>query len=187
MNESIAIIPCTSQKSTVAGPASEVWQGAHFQLTLYHAQKWYDKVLIMSYKYGLIPPDFVIEPYDIDLQFASAAEKLEWWWKVKEQIVELIAEEPRIIGVHTGDYERQRFIREFIRNGYRTIVIPWEGVPVGQRMQAVYDDDPPFNEEKLEAGGYDLPEDYAKPKQRGRPKKIREPEALEEAEWMDKE
>ena len=182
-DETIAIIPCTNQKSKVAGPAHEVWQGAHFQLTLYHAQKWYDKVLIMSYKYGLIPPDFFIEPYDIDLQFASASEKLEWWWAVKDQIKELVADEPKLIGIHTGDFERKRFIREFVRNGFRTITIPWEGVPIGERMQMVYDDIPPFDLDKAAAGEYDLPEDYGAPKKRGRPKKVL-PEELE-AEWVD--
>ena len=186
MNETIAIIPCTNQKSSVAGPANEVWQGAHFQLTLYHAQKWYDKVLVMSFKYGLISPDFVIEPYDIDLQFATAAEKLEWWWQVKDQIKNLIEEEPKLIGVYTGDVERKRFIREFVRNGYRTVIIPWEGVPIGERMQMVYDDAEPFNLALLEAGEYELPEDYGAPKKRGRPKKIEEPEAdLEDLAWTD--
>ncbi len=183
MSRTIAIIPCTNQKSTIPGSAREVWQGSHFQLTLYHAEHWYDEVLVMSYKYGLIDPDFIIEPYDINIQYASAPEKLEWWWALKDQIKEISGDPPDLIAVYTGNYDRQRFVREFIRNGFRNIIIPWENARIGERMQLVYDNTPPFDVEKIGTDEYTLPEDYGAPKKRGRPKKV-EPEELE-AEWVD--
>lgn len=180
----VAIIPCTNQKSTVPGPAREVWQGANFQLTLYHAEKYYDRVFIMSYKYGLIEPDTLIEPYDIDLKTASAAERLEWWWTVREHIKKLAEEHPDLIAVYTGKFERNRFLREFVRNGYRRLIIPWESDAIGQRMQKIYDDIPPYDMEEVTAGKYDLPESFAEPKKRGRPKKKKE-EDSPDMDWED--
>ena len=186
MTDYVAIIPCTNQKSTVPGPACEVWQGANFQLTLYHAQKWYDRVFIMSYKYGLIDPDLEIEPYDVNIQYASAEEKLEWWWQIKEQIKDLAKENPDLIAVYTGKYERRRFIREFIRNGYRNILTPWENARIGQRMQKIYDGEPPFDPEKVASGAYLLPENWGEPKKRGRPAKVAKVELDEDSlEWTE--
>lgn len=185
--ETYAIIPCTRQKAAVSGPAREVWSGAHFQLVLAHAEIFYDKVLVMSYKYGLIDPDMEIEPYDIDIRYASAKARLEWWFVLRKQIRELIEEKPLLVAMYTGGFERERILREFVRNGFREVIVPWENLAHGQRMQAVYDGDPPFDLEKLEAGEYTLPENFAEPKRRGRPKKTDVPvvDTDEPIEWED--
>jgi hypothetical protein len=170
MNETVAIIPCTNQKSNVAGPAREVWQGAHFQLTLAHAELFYDRVLVMSYKYGFISPDEIIEPYDIDIRYSSAGDRLKWWWKIREDIKKLGTEEPKLVALYTG-YDTQRVIREFVRNEMYNVIQPWEGSRVGERMQLVYDGVPPFDPAKLEAGDYALPPSAGELPKRGRPPK----------------
>ncbi len=183
MNETYAIIPCTNQKSDIPGPAREVWQGAHFQLTLAHAEMFYDKVLVLSYKYGFIDPDFEIEPYDVDIRYAAAKQKLEWWWEVRDDIKKLAKEEPKLVALYTGQTERQRIIREFVRNEIFNVIEPWENAKIGQRMQLVYDGDPPFDEEKLTNGDYALDPSVAIPKQRGRPKKEKQEEVA--MEWEE--
>lgn len=160
MKETVAIIPCTSQKSEVGGPAREVWVGHHFQIILAHAEMFYDKVLIMSYKYGLISPDFEIEPYDLDMRTAPAAEKLKWWFKMRNHIKDLCKDEPLLIALYTGNFERERIIREFVRNGVNQVILPFEGLSVGKRQSAVYDCEEPFDLEKAQAGGYALPDTY---------------------------
>jgi hypothetical protein len=158
---SIAIIPCTSQKSETGGPAREVWVGSHFQLVLAYCEHFFDDVYIMSYKYGFISPDQHIEPYDIDIQLSAPQDKLKWWWKVKDDIKVLLEhDKPRIVALYTGQYERDRLIREFIKQGCPNVIVPWEGLGNGYRMQQVYDGEPPFSEEKLAAGEYALPEDF---------------------------
>jgi hypothetical protein len=157
---SVAIIPCTNQKSDVAGPAREVWAGAHFQLVLAHAEIHFDWTYVMSYKYGLITPDQLIEPYDLNIKNAAMREKLEWWLKLRTHIAEAAATKPRIVGVFTGNFERDRFIREWVRNGVRNVLVPWQGLGIGQRIQQVYDGISPYSEEKLAAGEYELDENW---------------------------
>lgn len=157
---SVAIIPCTSQKSDVAGPAREVWTGAHFQLGLAYAEIYCDFTYVMSFKYGLITPDQKIQPYDLHIKNASIRERLEWWLKLREHVAEVAKANPRVVLVFTGDWERDRFVREWVRNGIREVVLPWQGLGLGQRMQRVYDGIAPFEEEKLQAGEYTLPETY---------------------------
>jgi hypothetical protein len=128
---------------------------------LAYAEHFFDKIYIMSYKYGLITPDFFIEPYDIDMRIEKAAERIKWWYMMAEHIEELVdRDKPDLIGLFTGQFERSRVIREFIRDGCRNVIVPFEGKGTGERQQAVYDGEPPFNYEKLEAGDYALPEDY---------------------------
>lgn len=185
--ETYAIIPCTNQKAAEPGPAREVWSGAHFQLVLAHAEMFYDKVFVLSYKYGLIPPEMEIEPYDINLRYSSAADKLKWWSSVRKQIAVLVEQKPLLVALYTGNFERDRIIREFVRCGHREVIIPWANLAHGQRMQKVYDCDPPFDLEALNRGEYTLPENYAEPKKRGRPKKtdVQVVDTDAEIEWED--
>lgn len=186
----VAIIPCTNQKSNIAGPAREVWIGNHFQLTLAHAEMWYDEVLVMSYKYGFIGPDFYIEPYDVNIAYASAGDRLRWWIQLREQIMKLSQEDPPpdLVAMYTGKYEEERIIREFVRAGLRNVIKPWRGARIGERMQLIYDNIPPYDLEKLAAGEYLLPEDWGAPKPAYVPPK-KEPEKPivedDAVEWED--
>jgi hypothetical protein len=156
--DTYAIIPCTNQKSNTPGKARDLWVGHHFQLTLAIAEFFFPNVLIMSYKYGLIDPDYEIEPYDIDIKTASAYDKLMWWFKMREDIEELCEKKPLLVAMYTGDVERERILREFVKHGTRQVILPWEGKSIGMRMQAAYDGEPPFEPDKAHAHAYDLPE-----------------------------
>jgi hypothetical protein len=153
----LAIIPCTGQKSDEAsGPAEEIWIGSHFQLVLAHVEMFYDEVLVLSYKYGLISPKKVIESYDIDMRIAKARDKIRWWFMVKQQIDGLARGEtpPALVALYTGHFERDRIIREFVKEGVNQVIVPFEGKGIGQRQQAVYDCEPPFDEIKIKNGEY---------------------------------
>jgi hypothetical protein len=156
----VAIVPCTNQKSDTPGPARDVWIGHHFQLVLAHAEMFYDNVFVMSYKYGFIDPDFRIEPYDIDIKTAKAADKLRWWFNLREDIRLLASWKPLLVALYTGDVERDRIIREFARNDVRQVILPFEGLSIGKRMAQVYDCEAPFDREKAEAGAYAVAENF---------------------------
>jgi hypothetical protein len=163
--DAVAIIPCTNQKSDTPGPAREVWIGGHFQLVLAHAEIFYDRVYVMSYKYGLITPEQHIEPYDIDIRTAGAGDKLRWWAKMKGNIKDLCeTDPPLLVSLYTGNVERERIIREFVRNGVRQVLVPFDGASIGRRMEMVYDLEPPFDRERALEGAYELPEDYGQSK-----------------------
>lgn len=159
----VGIIPCTNQKSDTPGPAREVWIGAHFQLVLAHAELFYERVYVMSYKYGFIEPDFHIEPYDVDMKTAKAADRIRWWFMMRHHIKQLAETKPLLVALYTGTYERDRIMREFVKHGTNQIVLPFEGMSIGQRQAAVYDCEDPYDKEKALAGGYALPDSFAEP------------------------
>lgn len=154
---SLAIIPCTGQKDPFLeeGPAEEIWAGNHFQLVLAHVRMFYDRVLVLSYKYGLIDPTTVIQTYDIDMKTQKAAERIRWWFGLKKQIDKLAQEDPpALVALYTGSFERDRIIREFLKEGVKQIIIPFEGLGLGLRQQAVYDCEPPYDPEKVLTSHY---------------------------------
>lgn len=149
---SLAIIPCTGQKDPFLeeAPAEEIWAGNHFQLVLAHVRMFYDRVLVLSYKYGLIDPTAVIKTYDIDMKTQKPAARIKWWFKLKQQIDKLAREDPpALVALYTGSFERDRIIREFMKEGVKQIIIPFEGLGLGLRQQAVYDCEAPYDPAKV--------------------------------------
>jgi hypothetical protein len=156
---SLAIIPCTGQKDPdmEEGPAEEIWVGAHFQYTLAHVEMMYDKVLVLSYKYGLISPSQIIETYDIDLRYAKPREKIRWWFVVRDHIIKIATEDPPLlVGLYTGSFFRDRVTREFVKNGVDQIITPWEGKGIGLRQAAVFDAVAPFEIERARNHEYKI-------------------------------
>lgn len=159
MTYTLALVPCTGQKDPdlTEGAAEDIWVGAHFQYTLAHVEMMYDRVLILSYKYGLISPKDNIETYDLDLRSAKPRAKIRWWFMVREQLIKLAKEDPpSLVGIYTGWFFRDRIIREFVRNDVLQIIVPWEGKSIGQRLSAVFDAEPPFDPEKVKKGEYKI-------------------------------
>ncbi len=153
----LAVVPCTGIKDPFIeeGEAQEIWQGAHFQYTLAYVEEFYDRVLIMSYKYGLVKPTDTIQSYDIDMRTAKPRDHIRWWFKLKAQIDSLAeTDPPALLSLFTGNFDRERIIREFVRHGVEQVTIPWQGKGIGQRMQAVFDLEPPFDPEKVKRGEY---------------------------------
>ena len=162
---SLAIIPCTGVKDPYMeeGPAQEIWTGAHFQYTLIYVESFYDEVLVMSYKYGLVKPTDTIQSYNIDMRTAKPREHLQWWYLLKGQIDKLADERPpALVSLFTGSFERDRIIREFVRHKVEQVTVPWEGMGIGYRQQAVFDAEPPFDPEKVKSGGYKIELDSGK-------------------------
>lgn len=75
----IALISCTSRKKTYKCPARELYsESSRFRLAYAFAKLVADKIFILSTKYGLVPEDRVIEPYNETLRGKSARERREW-------------------------------------------------------------------------------------------------------------
>ncbi|QXM05457.1 DUF6884 domain-containing protein [Crassaminicella indica] len=75
----IALISCTSSKKTYKCPARELYsESPRFRLAYDFAKLVSDKIFILSAKYGLVPEDRVIEPYNETLKEKSAQERRNW-------------------------------------------------------------------------------------------------------------
>jgi hypothetical protein len=186
----IAIIHSTNQKADMKGPPRQTWSSSRFQLYLAHAEIFCDKVLILSDKLGMISPDDEVEPYDMNIKYATPSDALRWWGRIKQEIRKIGEAKPKIVVLYTGNFERTRILREFVRAGVTNVTYPFgHDVGISERLDLIYDMEPPFDEAKLAAGEYALPEDFGAPKKRGRkPKEATESRPVvsdDDIEWED--
>lgn len=83
----IALISCTSRKKTYKCPAGELYsESPRFRLAYTLAKLVADKIFILSAKYGLVPDDMVIAPYNETLKDKSIQERGAWGEMVLNQL-----------------------------------------------------------------------------------------------------
>lgn len=107
----IALITCTSRKKAYKCPARELYsESPRFRLAYTFAKLVANKIFILSSKYGLVPEDAILEPYDETLHDKSPREKLVW--------AERVVKELRRV----SDLERDEFIIIAGRDYYENLL-----------------------------------------------------------------
>lgn len=128
----IALIACGKTKAPAARPARRLYQGDLFQKSLRYAEEIAkaDEAYVLSAKYGLVPMDQTIAPYEKTLNRAGAAEVREWSDKVLEQLREV------------ADLERDHFTilaganyRKHLTPALAHYDVPMEGLMFGQQLR----------------------------------------------------
>lgn len=74
----IGLIACTKTKRAHKCAAKDLYCGQIFKASYKYAKLYCDKIYILSAKYGLIPEDEEIEPYNITLNKMKEQEKKAW-------------------------------------------------------------------------------------------------------------
>src|SRR5690606_42128252 len=75
----IALISCTSRKKSYKCQAKDLYsESSRFQLAFSFAKLIADQIFILSAKYGLIPENMIIEPYNETLKDKSTQERRAW-------------------------------------------------------------------------------------------------------------
>ena len=126
----IALISCSSKKKTFKCKAKEMYsESILFRLTLqYCKQENFDKIFILSAKYGIIELDDNIEPYDITLNKMSKSERDEWGAKITKWININLDIYDEIYIFAGKNYYKHLHI-------YNKINLPFRNLPIGKRLQ----------------------------------------------------
>jgi len=84
----IVLLSCTKSKLDKPAPAKDMYSPSPmFQKTKAYGEGLKpDKMFILSAKYGLLPMDKQIEPYDLTLKTMKSDEKNQWGDMVKGQM-----------------------------------------------------------------------------------------------------
>jgi len=111
---------------------------------LMHAEEFYDVTYIMSFKYGLITPDQIIEPYDTNIHKEPLVEQIKWRRMLTKQLQEMCLKPPHVVGIYVGKADAD-WIEDFLkRNGIVHVIQPWRGMGIGDRIQACFEATNPF-------------------------------------------
>ena len=132
---SLGLISCTKKKQNYRCKAFEMYSAPDlFRKAYAYCSKKYDKVAILSAKYGLLLPDEEIEPYDLTLNNMSIDQVKKWSDQVFQQI--LVKIELNGLGkvyFHTGKRYRQYLIPMLEKTGIKCEV-PLKNLSIGKQL-----------------------------------------------------
>ncbi len=86
----LTLIACGATKLDHAAPAKELYTGGLFKKQRLYVETaerpWY----VLSAKHGLVHPDAVIEPYDLELGKLSSLDRVRWAQRVIVELMDLV-------------------------------------------------------------------------------------------------
>ena len=130
----IVLLSCTKSKLDKPAPAKDMYSPSPmFQKTKAYGETLKpDKMFILSAKYGLLPMDKQIEPYDLTLKTMKADEKSKWGDTVKQQMGQAGVNPQSDKFVFLTGSEYMIPLAEFIPE--ENVEKPMEGKRMGERL-----------------------------------------------------
>jgi hypothetical protein len=127
----IVLISCVSKKRSVRSRARDLYISPLFKKNLQYALKLHpDEIFILSAKYGLVPLDEEIEPYDLTLNTMSAKEIKDW----SERVLRSLEAQ--------ADLQHDQFVflagakyRKYLIGHLAHVEVPFEGLTIGRQLQ----------------------------------------------------
>ena len=131
----LGLVSCTKSKKSYPCKAYEMYSPSNlFKKAYQYAKTHYNKVIILSAKYGLLLPDDEIEPYNLTLKTMRKKQRQEWADIVFEQMIKrLDLTKIRSAYFHAGRKYRQFLIPKLEATSIRC-VIPLNGLSLGQQI-----------------------------------------------------
>lgn len=132
---SLGLISCTKSKSDRRCTAREMyWRSALFRFAFRYASSRYQRVGILSAKYGFLLPDDVIEPYEMTLKTMRVNERKSW----AERVLEQMADRMDLDGIasiyfHAGQ-EYRSYLIPLVEAMGKKCFVPLEGLGIGRQL-----------------------------------------------------
>lgn len=118
----IALISCVKEKLDQTAPAKDIYIGDGFNLWYKDAEERnVSNIYILSGKYGLLLPNQLIEPYDLNL--GEQSEEYQYYWKNK--VLSRLKELHDLKIVHVLIYTNSTYYGQLIPE-FNSYEIPYE-------------------------------------------------------------
>jgi Family of unknown function (DUF6884) len=92
---------------------------------------------ILSARYGLIPPDLIVAPYERTLNTMRAQERRSWAEQVKAKMETSLPAVERIVVLAGLRY--REYLMDYLRQRARTVEVPMEGLSIGRQLHFLGD------------------------------------------------
>ena len=131
MSKRIVLISCVSKKLSHRAKVKDLYISTLFKLNLKYAEKLEpDKIFVLSAKYGLLPLDQEIEPYEQTLNNMRSNEVKEWANRVLAQIKGVCSIDETEFTFLAGEKYRKYLVPHM-----KNVQIPLKGLPIGKQLQ----------------------------------------------------
>lgn len=156
----LVLIGCVKSKLDHPAPAKDLYVSALFRKERPYAESSGKPWFILSAKYGLVPPDEVIEPYDMYLKTMPAAYRARWGRTVVSQLEAAFGPVAGMtIEIHaSADYVGP--LSSLLSSQGARVVTPLVGLTMGSRL-AWYDGVAAVGEAQHNDAGAAAPQDTA--------------------------
>lgn len=140
MKDLLVIVPCGQKKiwdrypNTGATPARDSYTGPPFKINREYAERFGERWMVLSAKYGLIWPDFLIPgPYNVTFKDPSSepVPNSVLVRQVREQALDRFKE---VVGL--GGKEYCAAVRGAFASSNTKLRFPFSGLPIGKMMGA---------------------------------------------------
>jgi len=131
MSKRIVLISCVSKKLLSVAKTKDLYISTLFKLNLQYAKKLEpDSIFVLSAKYGLLPLNKEIEPYEQTLNNMRSNEVKEWANRVLAQIKEVCSIDETEFTFLSGEK-----YRKYLLPHMKNVQIPLKGLPIGKQLQ----------------------------------------------------
>lgn len=128
----VYLVSCVKSKCEQACRAQELYVSDWFLKARHYAEASGCRWFILSAKYGLVPPDRVIAPYEQTLNKMPIAERQAWAARVTEQFALAV---PKLSHVVFFAGERYReFLVPNLKSAGIQVDVPMEGLAFGKQL-----------------------------------------------------
>lgn len=120
----LMVIGCGHDKLSTAEPARDLYISDRFRSSLALADDLAAPFVILSAKHGIVEPDRVLEPYDLDLSTLSDADQQSWAQRAIDQLSQQAS--GRTVSILAiGAYARPLLAANRARPQALDIIVPW--------------------------------------------------------------
>lgn len=126
----VAFISCVKEKRIGEYKAKDLYTSDFFRKSLGYVNNKYDKIFILSAKYGLLDLNDKIENYEMTLNDFSKIEKVEWSVMVCNQL-ETKVDDSDDLYFYVGNNYREHLLPLLSNKCF----VPLEGKGIGEQLQ----------------------------------------------------
>lgn len=127
----IGLVSCASTKLSYPAPARDLYTSPLFRKASAYAELTCKSWYILSAKHGLLHPDQVVEPYDVELATNPDSIPVQQWADgVREQLAHELADTPRAVLVTLAGARYQSVLHPC----QWPFQIPMKGLGIGQQL-----------------------------------------------------
>ena len=127
----IGLIGCGKDKSPIRCKAEEMYIGGYFKLGLKFARKSFEKIYILSAKYGLLELEDMIEPYNMTLNTMDNNEIYVWSKRVAEALKSKLNKDDVVTFVCGKEY--YKYLKGMLPCKY-VLLFDGSGMGIGKQM-----------------------------------------------------
>lgn len=129
----VALITCSAQKQATKTNAENLYCSERFAMARNLAKDFADSWYVLSAKHGLVPPDVILEPYDVCLNSLSKTARVEWGRKIIQSLKHSVSLNSQLCFLGDSDYFN--ILREGLRKIWPNVYAPLVRLPKREEVE----------------------------------------------------